>query len=200
MRWIILRFATKNLKTWEEGVFFGIAYTAALIPLMIWKYLYRVLFLQHYDSQVTEQPPIDMGILRPLQELQGLSLAEIIEFINLSHPWQVVYNFTLHWSIAPIIFNVGTSLAVLYSVRRRKLWPFLAALICNLIMSRARGVTLNQARSFFAMFDPFVVPPQLGMLIFGAMNVLPYILTALPSLGLAFYLRKIMDREEQPSS
>ena len=106
IRWLLMRFAVRTVWSWEEGVFFGICYSVLTILFTLGK---RV------DTTIT------------VNELWHPS--QIIPHLNDHYFWMKVLVGVWEWSIPLIAFNVGTSLAVLLSVRRRQTWPFLIAVL-----------------------------------------------------------------------
>lgn len=106
IRWLLMRFAVKTVWSWEEGVFFGICYSVLTILFTLGN---RV----HTTITVNE-------LWHPSQ---------ILPHLNDHYLWMKVLVGVWEWSIPLIAFNVGTSLAVLLSVRRRQAWPFLIAVL-----------------------------------------------------------------------
>lgn len=106
IRWLLIRFAVRTVWSWKEGVFFGICYSVLAIPLVLGMEIYNDLDLTAYR------------LWHPSQ---------IIPHLNNDWLWRRLLHMAWDWSITLIVLDVGTSLAVLLSVRTRQLWPFLIA-------------------------------------------------------------------------
>ena len=106
IRWLLMRFAVRTVWSWEEGVFFGICYSVLAVPLVLGVEIHR---------DITAY-----GLWHPSQ---------IIPHLNRDWWWRKALYMAWDWSIPMLVLNVGTSLAVLLSVRRRQLWPFLIAVL-----------------------------------------------------------------------
>lgn len=110
IRWLLMRFAVRTAWSWDEGVFFGICYSILAISLVLGNEIYTDITIR--------------GLWHPSQ---------IIPYLN-DYFWsRKVLVQAWEWSLPLIALNVGTSLAVLLSVRRRQVWPFLIATLFYLL-------------------------------------------------------------------
>ena len=85
-----------------------------------------------------------------------------------------------------MIFNVGTCLAVVFSVQRRAILPFLAAVVLYVVYSNAPAVMIH---SSFVDMPLGLLPPSLSTTFLVQFWVFIFVL---PCLLLIFLLRKPM--------
>ena len=64
----------------------------------------------------TSRPKHDLKIINTLFDAP---LAELVIELNNELRWQLIFYYSLRWSVVPIIFHIGTSLAVLYSAAEK---------------------------------------------------------------------------------
>ena len=137
-----------------------------------------------------------------LTSLNDAPLDLVVTEITNKIPWIAVPAYALDWTIVPIIFNIGTGLAVLYGVRQRKLWPILPAIVCH-AAQRELDLYIHLALSYrnvvefissYKLLSDFAgwIGNDASILLFFGMNPISYILPALPSLALALYFRKAL--------
>ena len=162
IRWLIFRYAATSLRSWHEGVLFGLGYSVFATLLTIGMNLY---------DNVTAPPA-------PLHN---------VDTTLLSLAWRYLPKWVWDQGPALMIFNVGTSLAVLVSVRRRQAWLFAAAILFWIIDMTAPyfGMQYLSAATLRGSGLGFYLSVYL-------MVYLPEILAALPPLWLTLHLRRNM--------
>ncbi|MDE0312873.1 MAG: YhfC family glutamic-type intramembrane protease [Caldilineaceae bacterium] len=114
IRWLILFFVATNVRTWKEGVMFGLGYSCLVAVQHLGTFV-------SYYSEATE--------------LFQSSIVETIKFVNNTIPWLEALQLALNWGVLETVFNVGTSLVVMFSVRRRDVWLLLAAVLWYVVFS-----------------------------------------------------------------
>ncbi len=108
IRWLILFFPATSVRTWKEGVLFGLGYSCLVA-------------LQHFGEYVS--------ISWEEIELFQYSFVEAMALLNQGISWFEALYFTLDRGVVETAFNVGTCLLVMFSVRRLNVWLFLAAVL-----------------------------------------------------------------------
>ena len=108
IRWLILFFLATSVRTWKEGVLFGLGYSCLVA-------------LQHLGENVSK--------FWEEIELFQYSFVETMALLNREIFWWQALNNALAWGVVGTIFNVGTCLLVMFSVRRLNVWLFLAAVL-----------------------------------------------------------------------
>ena len=108
IRWLILFFLATSVRTWKEGVLFGLGYSCLVA-------------LQHLGENVSKS--------WEEIELFQYSFVETMALLNREIFWWQALNGALAWGVVGTIFNVGTCLLVMFSVRRLNVWLFLAAVL-----------------------------------------------------------------------
>lgn len=180
IRWLLLRYVATSVRSWQNGIMFGIAYGSIVMLIVMGNVLFG--FLKDMGLFMSTFELLVAGRSRP-------SLNEIVETLNSDFFWWRTLFLTWTWGVSSMIFNVGTCLAVVLSVQRRAVLPFLAAVVLYVLYSNARAVITHSSfvdtrlgwlhSSFSIAF--FV---ELGVFIF-----------ALPCLLLIFLLRKPMTND-----
>ena len=165
-RWLSLRYVAKSVQSWRDGVMFGIGYSSSAFLLMLW----GLLAPQTIDPGPVPASPILRDFL-------------LDDFFVWEHAILLVW----HWAILVMILNVGTSLAVLYSVRRRQVWTLLAAVMVYAMYGAAPWVAIGNI--------PHVITDQVfGLWSFTYWRELVRLIAVLPALCMIFFLRKPLDR------
>lgn len=207
IQWLIMRVNAAKLKTWQDGVLFGFSYAAAAVVPELTKYAERRLILAAVGLKTT--PSVgNQTRFEVIASLGDLPLEMVIDHLGRALPWAAVFYFFFEWSLVPIILNVGTSLAVLYSVRQRKAWPFVAAILCYMILTIADTSVSFTYRSFVELVRSSEILSYIFSFIGarGSQIALPFIflvptiLAILPSLALALYMRKALIRTQEEQS
>ena len=170
IRWLVLRYAVTNVKSWQDGVLFGIGYSSIAMLTWLGDHVYDIAS----DSM--------MGMFQP-------SLDEVVISLNNSFffHWMTILFSTWRWGVTSMIFNVGTCLAVLFSVQRRDIRPFLAAVGFYCVYSLTPTIIFYSRLGQGWLSSPFsrIILLPLGTL-------LGTFLVALLSFLLIFRLRKTM--------
>ena len=179
-RWTILRYAATNVRSWHDGIMFGIAYGSAVMVVMIGQHVYAT--LEH------------TGLFTPTLELlvrggSKPSFNEIVEALRNGYFWQITLLLILAWGVSSMAFNVGTCLAVVFSVQRRSVFYYLAAVALFVVYSSSKLVVLR--------LGLIGTPPHwLHPLIYNTLVIeLGVFVFALPCLLLVFLLRKPMSAD-----
>ena len=107
IRWLMLRPVATIVRSWEEGVLFGIVYSIAAT-------------LTVFGDRVA-------GQIEPWGDLYAYFA--IISAVNDFYSWGIVLVNAWYYGPPEMVFNVGTSLAVLLSIRRRQVWPLFIAVL-----------------------------------------------------------------------
>ena len=211
IQWLIMRFRAAKLITWQDGVLFGFTYAAAAVVPRLIEYFERQLIRTAVGLGTT--PPV--GNQTPFEMIASLRerpLEMVIDQIVLALPWGAVILLFFQWSIIPMVFNVGTSLAVLYSVRQRKAWPFGAAILCYMTVTIASSSGLENlafhavrelAKSSESEILSYIFSSMSGIgsdILHLSVLLLPTLLATLPSLALALYMRKSFIRTRKQQS
>ena len=204
VRWLVLRYPARSLKTWQEGVFFGLIYTTATSAIQLYE-LVEYELLTAANILGTMPFGATTSKLQTIQSLSELPPAKIFKFLNESLQWIEVVPHIMRWNIGAMGLNIGTAVAILYSVRARKAWPFFAALACYVI---SYSLLLRSANFFDyenmmrlinlsdALTNIVTSPSYRGRsLLLLLYNPIPLFIQALPGLALTLLIRKIMIRE-----
>ncbi len=162
IRWLILFFPATSVRTWKEGVLFGLGYSC-LVALQ---------HLGEYVSKSWEEI-----------ELFQYSFVETMELLNRGISWEEALYFALAWGVVETIFNVGTCLLVMFSVRRLNVWLFLAAVLWHGLYSELPRVLFFSS----AGWDVFGIHPYYRGL---SVSLLSRTLVTLLPLLLFFDLRR----------
>ena len=202
IRWLVLRYPGATIKTWREGVLFGLSYSAIATIFSIPKLLYQPIIQTAYDFDAISTTEVTPHYRIFISLAQTTPFPQVADTLNDRIPWVLALVIALKYSLIPIIFNVGTSLAVLYSVRHKKAWPFAAALFCYIVIippgSIGMSMKINEIikatpilSAFFGSLYEFSRP--LGLLPFALiLDLFPYLPALLPPLALTLYIRKVM--------
>lgn len=108
IRWLTFRYAATSIRSWQEGVMFGLGYACLAVLVE------NTLLFSDLGAAANQVPD---------------SSAEAMPDVPFSVWFVPVVLFTLYVGVVETIFNVGTALTVMFSVRRRDLWLFLAAVL-----------------------------------------------------------------------
>ena len=168
VRWLTFRYVAKSVQFWQEGVLFGIGYSCLAAVLLIWVSPYGV----------PEGDP-------PSFVARAMMLKDDYNWIRaVLEAWR--------YGVTDVIFNAGTSLAVLYSVRRRKVWFLLAAALLHILPPVAHFVSISH------------VPPVKLLLPWRSYFITLWfefmgIVAVLPALWLIFHLRKPLSAKRLPN-
>lgn len=167
VRWVTFRHIATSVRGWRDGVMFGLGYS----------FLTTLSVLGDRFPDSLKDP-----VLPPH------SIAGAVEMMNDDFLWVAIPFLFSSTVVSTTIFNVGTSLAVLYSVQRQRPWFMLVAIaLYVLFVSTATfsafnlvGVELPGIRSGWS----FMYVREIAQFV-----------TALPPLALTMFLRKRMNSE-----
>lgn len=209
IQWLIMRLKVTKLRAWQDGVLFGFTYAAAAVVLDLIAFSQRQLMRTAVGLGTT--PSVgNQTRFEAIVSLRELPLEMVIDDISRALPWGAVFYLFFERSLVPIVLNVGTSLAILYSVRQRKAWPFGAAILCYMIVTIVRTsgsamfaqralMELVRSSEFLSYIFSFI--GGRGAQIFLQSTVLwPAVLAILPSLALALYIRRAFIRNQEEHS
>lgn len=107
-RWLILRYLATNVRSWREGVMFGIGFGSIAMLVLV-------------GQQISG--------LEPDSNLFQTSLVERMTTLSYLFRWWRTLLLAWHWGVSSMVLHVGTSLFVLFSVQRRDARLLLAALM-----------------------------------------------------------------------
>ena len=204
VRWLIMRHPAARMTTWQAGILFGLAYTAAAAAFNLLQLLYWNAAIAAYNlGAITNQDPY----ITPFQILSSLTdapLKLIIAEINADFPPFTMLAYFLRWGIVPTALNIGTSLAILYSVHQRKAWPYFAAIACYAavdglqlflrhILTFSKIVEFIHSHQLLSEITSWFNDQVLTFILFD-FNPLNFIIPILPPLALALliYLRRAL--------
>ena len=204
VRWLIMRHPAARMTTWQAGILFGLTYTAATAAFSLLQVLYWHAAIAAYNlGAITNQDPY----ITPFQILSSLTdapLKLILAEINADFPPFTMLAYFLRWGIVPTALNIGTSLAILYSVHQRKAWPYFAAIACyaavdglqlflRYILTYRKIVEFIHSYELLSEITSWFNDQVLAFILFG-FNPLNYIIPILPPLALALliYLRRAL--------
>lgn len=204
VQWLIMGTQAAGMKTWRDAVLFALAYTTAATTVSTWNslesLLVRAVIILELIPRAGPLMPIEM-----IASLRQAPLSLVVEIVNARFPLRGVPIRAVDLNLSSLLLNFGISLAILYSVRRRKIWPFAAAVIgyafVTLTPTLMLGWSLHSVRGLASsniiagkiislLYD--LLGDYLGVLLY----FLPAILGALPALALGLYIRKIMAAAE----
>ena len=126
--WLLFRYAFKDINTTRDSIIYGLIYGIIAIGFSVWKLLRR--FITHAAYDIREFPP-DMtpNILQILQRITEIPLEFTFSKLNTQLDWYFAAYALLNWTIPAMIFHVSITIALIYSVRHGKAWPFIATVL-----------------------------------------------------------------------
>ena len=204
VRWLIMRHPAARMTTWQAGILFALAYTAAAAAFSLLKILNWWAMMATYESGIfTSEDPIPTAY-QVLISLKDVPLGPLATEINADFPPFTMLAYFLRWGIVPTALNIGTSLAILYSVHQRKAWPYFAAIACYAavdglqlflrhILTYRKIVEFIHSYELLSEITSWFNDQVLAFILFG-FNPLNYIIPILPPLALALliYLRRAL--------
>ena len=206
VRWLIMRHPAARMTTWQAGILFGLVYTAAfatlnMIRIVKWYALRAAYELETFTNYDPNIPHYEI-----LFSLKNAPLQQITASISPAFDPATMIAYSLRWGIVPTALNIGISLAILYSVRHRKAWPFFAAIACFATVDAIQlllqyNLTYRKIVEFIASYQFLSditqwMNPTIFSILFLGFNPLTYILPALPCLALALYFQKQIQRAD----
>ena len=194
-----MKLAKAKITKWQDAVLFGLAYstTNAVLQAVIWLEYGITRTAYTYD----QLPYIRSLPLPPVLAIfKQLPFDVVVMHTTILLGDQDIFYLATEQGIAPTIFNVGIAAAVFYSIQTQKKWPLAAAtalhivpIIIPVVLPRQR--VSNYFVTLFVQSDTGLsILMRLGNegieTLFPYFGLLPAILTALPALALAIYIRK----------
>ena len=171
VRWLTFRYVARSVQFWQDGVLFGIGYSCLAAVLMIWGSFSAQTGVSEWD------PP---------------SISDRAVMLKDDYHWVRAVLEAWRYGVRNGIFNAGTSLAVLYSVRRRKVWFLLAAALLHILPPVAHFVSILHVPPVHLMFPWRTYFFALWIEFMG-------IVAVLPALWLIFHLRKPLSAKRLPN-
>ncbi|MCY4072134.1 MAG: YhfC family glutamic-type intramembrane protease [Chloroflexi bacterium] len=177
VHWLTIRYGATSVRSWRDGMMFGIVYGSIVMVLMLGRDVYKSLEFT--------------GLFTPTLEFlvaggQKPSFNEIMETLKNDYHWTRSLLLFLSWGMSSMIFNIGTCLIVVFSVQKKSVIYFLAAVVMYVAYTNARSVVMHSDLVNIQvdwMIQPFTTAfvVELGVFVF-----------ALPCLLAIFLLRKPM--------
>ena len=167
IRWLVIFYLAKKIRSWEEGVMFGIGYNIASI-------LYLKGDLAYFA--VLESDIFPNAFITAFMHLYYLSV------------WPFMTMWVWSWGVDLLIFNVGTSLVVLFSVMHRDLRLLLIPITLYLLRAVLEALSHSYLETLTQLSNP---SSQFIQEIF--VTDLMTFFVAIPCLWLIFRLREPMD-------
>ena len=202
VRWLLMRYPASAMKTWRDAVLFGLAYAAGAAVFDLSVRVKWLLFGVAGELETVDTMNPDLTQIEILISLHAAPLLSILHELNARLPWMYAATLTPFLTFVPIALNVGTGLAILYSVRARKLWPFLAAIFCYIAADSTRKfldavIQIKPIAEFGQTYELVgkiysAIPQNILMYVVFGFNPLYYILPALAPLALALYVKRRM--------
>lgn len=122
IRWLMFRYVATHIQSWKQGVMFALGYSILAALFQIGDYV------TSFDADLLR---FRYSLIETLTILRGRPA-----------PWWQILLFLWHTGVLSTVFNVGTSLAVLLSVRRRAVWLLLAAILWTIVFSTASPILM----------------------------------------------------------
>ena len=136
-RWLIFRYAPTKIVSWHDGVLFGIAYSFFALIIMVGEYFY-------YGTPDLSQYPF----------------FEKMTHLNWFFWWWSVFAFSWQLVFNLLVLNVCTSLAVIASVRKRKILYLALAVLVYVVYANAPTIVsqvfLNMQVDTFYIDSPWL--------------------------------------------
>ena len=126
--WLLFRYAFKDITTTHDSIIYGLTYGIIAIAIYVWRILSRFLTFAAYD--IREFPP-DMTptFLQILQRITEVPLESTFSELNTQIDWTFAGFALANWTIPAMIYHVSITIALIYSVRHGKAWPFIATVL-----------------------------------------------------------------------
>ena len=124
IRWLTFFFPATSVRTWKECVLFGLGYSCLVAAQQI-------------------GANISYSAASQQKNLSQYSFVELIQVVNDMTLWWAALYSALNWGVVETIFNIGTCLLVMFSVRRQNVWLFLAAVLWHGLYCGAQSVVVS---------------------------------------------------------
>ena len=159
--WLILFFIAKNVvRTWKEGVMFGLGYSCLVAVEK---------FGEHYSRFSKEIEASRYSFVEAAVELSNV----------IGSGW--FWTFYVTWlNVLTTAFNVGTVLVILFSVQRRNVWLLLAAVLWYAAFTVSPTITFHNFHDLTVfgihrLYMSLFLPPLARTLV----TLLPFLLLLL---------------------
>ena len=189
---LVFRFVAKNVHTWKDGVLYGLtrAVFAGLVShgLIIRRELWLLTFAPNGPL------PDDASVLNTIKDL---SIDDAIEILQSLYRWRTILIRVIDMGSTPIVFGVAASVAILYSIRQKKVWPLAAAFACYYVVAEAP----------FKLQEIMFITDNIGKLqlpfirydhLLFSIRYIPVFLALIPSIFLIVHVRKRMESTQAP--
>jgi hypothetical protein len=176
IHWLSLRFGASEVKfwqgeelSWQEGVLFGLGYGCIKMLTYAGSFFYALAWDSGVLSTIGPYTPAIFSLFQPrLGEAAVRSMNDML-------PWGLILNVTVGFGVTSMIFSMGSSLALFFSIQRQSVTLFLVAVVYYTVYSLTPE---------FLNHSPFSTPIRdLGF----------YLIVSLPFL-LIFRLRKTLPK------
>lgn len=202
--WAVMRATLSNVKTWRGAVLFGMTQvTLAAFVSINWQ-IERMLLFTAMDSgfagQTTSRTTFEI-----LRELPNIPTHYIITNFDQNFRWTPLLTLLTFHTVEPILLHTGLAVAILYTVKSKKVWPLAAAILCLTLSN-----IIDTNFSTFFLFNYIRNSPEIGNiyttifsflhidgflrqnLSYWSIGLLPGLLAALPAFGLGLLARKAL--------
>lgn len=133
IRWLVIFYLAKNVRSWEEGVMFGIGYNIASVLYLTGDFTYFAIL----ESELFPNPFIT-GFM----------------YLNYLSAWPLMRMWAWSWGVDLLIFNVATSVAVLFSVMRRDARLLLIPIVLYFLRSFVEALGYSIQDTLVESSDP----------------------------------------------
>ena len=116
-RWLIFRFAPTKIVSWNDGVLFGIAYSIFALLIMVGEHFY------YHTPDLSQYP-----------------FFEKMTHVNRFFSWWSTFYFSWQLVFNLLVLNVCTSLAVIASVRKRKMLYLPLAILVYVVYANTPNI------------------------------------------------------------
>ena len=123
-RWLIFRYAPTKIVSWHDGVLFGIAYSFFALTIMVGEHFY------YHMPDLSQYP-----------------FFEKMTHLNWFFGWWSTFYFSWQLVFNLLVLNVCTSLAVIASVRKRKILYLPLAILVYVVYANAPTIVKQALRN-----------------------------------------------------
>ena len=199
---LVISYPLAGMSSWQNGILFALSYTTFAAVMNTWRELTRKLIFTAARLDLIPDPTVPQ--IEMIATLRQVPLSTVTARMNEHLPAITLLFQSLDWNINAFILNLGTTLAIVYAVRRKKIWPIPAAVFCYAVMilpqmlwwpTLAFGFLrdLIIKEEGLISFTLSLLADVLGSNTFIVIaTLMPTILAALPALALGLYFRKKM--------
>ena len=200
---LIFLFVAKDMRSWKEAVFYGIARTLFAIPISYGVQIYRIFWRITYAQQEPPDPQ-QSEFISVLQTIKELPTFRTVDELNFIYTWErLVYEVTFT-NFTIIALSIAIATALLYAVRHKKMWPLAAALACYYLMVESPLKLSETPAVITAIRDTPLLGSILANLHYNTIALIfrytPSLLASVPSALLAIHIRKRMSDTHIPQT